>query len=210
AASLPSAVAVAVDLSDAASVETIVQVADTTLGGADIVILTGGGPKPGTAMELTSRQYESAITHILSSPVEIVQANAARMTRPGWGRIIGVGSSGIQQPIPNLAASNVGRAALAGYLKTLAGELAPYGITVNMALPGRIATNRILELDQATAERTSSSLEEVRASSQSLIPMGRYGRPEDFAALVTFLAGQPAAYITGEQIRCDGGMVRSY
>jgi 3-oxoacyl-[acyl-carrier protein] reductase len=132
------------------------------------------------------------------------------MTQRGWGRIVAVGSSGVQQPLPNLTASNVGRAALAGYLKTFAAEVAGRGVTVNMVLPGRIDTDRAARLDEDTARRTGSSVEGARAASQATIPVGRYGRPEEFAAVAVFLASEPAAFVTGEQVRCDGGTIRHY
>jgi 3-oxoacyl-[acyl-carrier protein] reductase len=116
----------------------------------------------------------------------------------------------VQQPLPNLAASNVGRAALAGYLKTLAAEVAGDGITVNMVLPGRIDTARVAQLDRNAAERTGRSVEEARTSSEATIPAGRYGQPEEFASVVAFLASDRAGYVTGEQVRCDGGLVRHH
>jgi 3-oxoacyl-[acyl-carrier protein] reductase len=132
------------------------------------------------------------------------------MQERGWGRIVGVGSSGIQQPIEGLALSNTSRAALAGYLKSLASEVATSGVTVNMVLPGRIDTNRVASLDQGRAEKTGSTPEEVRRGAEAGIPVGRYGTPDEFAAAVVFLASGAASYITGEQLRVDGGMVRSY
>ena len=132
------------------------------------------------------------------------------MREAGWGRIIAVGSSSVQQPNPILAGSNVGRAALAAYLKSLAGDVARDGVTVNMVLPGRIDTDRVASLDRFSAEGIGSTPDAVRAASQAGIPLGRYGRPEEFAAVVTFLAGVPASYVTGEQVRCDGGMVRHH
>jgi 3-oxoacyl-[acyl-carrier protein] reductase len=128
----------------------------------------------------------------------------------GWGRIVAVGSTGVQQPIEGLALSNVGRGALSGYLKTLAGEVAADGVTVNMVLPGRIDTPRSAALDRTVAARTGEDLQSVRARSAAAIPAGRYGTPQEFAAVVTFLASAQASYVTGEQIRCDGGMVRAY
>src|SRR5690606_26770913 len=104
--------------------------------------------------------------------------------------------------------SNVGRAALAAYLKTLAGEVAADGVTVNMVLPGRIQTDRVDELDRSQADAKQISTDEVRQRSIQTIPAGRYGRPEEFAALVAFLAGESAGYITGAQLRADGGMIR--
>jgi len=132
------------------------------------------------------------------------------MRERGFGRIVAVGSSGVQQPIDRLVASNAARAALAGYLKTLASEVAADGVTVNMVLPGRIATDRTAALDRAAAERTGVTPEQARARSEGAIPMGRYGTPAEFAAVVTFLASTAASYVTGEQIRCDGGVVRAH
>jgi 3-oxoacyl-[acyl-carrier protein] reductase len=116
----------------------------------------------------------------------------------------------VQQPLDRLALSNAGRAALAGYLKTLAAEVAADGVTVNMVLPGRIDTDRVAALDSAAAERTGTTPEQARAASESGIPARRYGRPEEFASAVVYLASAPAAYITGVQLRCDGGLVRSF
>ena len=112
--------------------------------------------------------------------------------------------------IPGLALSNAVRGAIAGWSKTLAAEVAAQGITVNMVLPGRIDTDRVGSLDAAAAKRTGRTPEEARAVSEATIPAGRYGTPDEFAAVVTFLASGPASYVTGEQIRCDGGLVRSY
>jgi 3-oxoacyl-[acyl-carrier protein] reductase len=132
------------------------------------------------------------------------------MRAAGWGRVVAIGSSGVQQPIPTLTASNVGRAALAAYLKTLAGAVARDGVTVNMVLPGRIDTDRVAQLDQGAAERTGRDVDAVRNAAEDAIPVGRYGEPAEFGAVVAFLAGQQAGYVTGEQVRCDGGMVAGY
>ena len=131
------------------------------------------------------------------------------MRRQGWGRILAIGSSGVVAPLPNLALSNLGRAALAGYLKTLAAEVAVDGVTVNMLLPGRIATDRTAALDQAAASRTGRSVSQVREQSQQLIPAGRYGDPAEFGAAAAFLCSAPASYITGTAMRCDGGLVNT-
>jgi 3-oxoacyl-[acyl-carrier protein] reductase len=126
-----------------------------------------------------------------------------------WGRIITIGSSGLIQPIPNLALSNLIRASLVGWSKSLSNDLASEGITVNMLLPGRIDTERVGELDTAAAARTQSSLEAVREASMATIPAARYGTVKEFSSVATFLVSEPASYITGSQIRCDGGLIRS-
>lgn len=109
------------------------------------------------------------------------------MVVAGWGRILGLGSSGVQQPLPRLTLSNMARAGLAGYLKPLAGEVAAAGVTVNMVLPVRIQTDRIESVDNSRAEYEHNDVEVVRARSKASIPQGRYGSPADFAAVVAFL-----------------------
>lgn len=131
------------------------------------------------------------------------------MIERGFGRVITIGSSGIVAPIPNLALSNGVRGAVAGWSKTLAAEVAPHGVTVNMVLPGRIATDRVRELDAGKAGRTGATIAAVEAESRATIPMGRYGRPEEFAAVVAFLASAQAGYVTGAMIRADGGLLRN-
>lgn len=210
AARLASAVGVEIDLSDDAAPAALVAAAEEAYGPVDILILNSGGPKPGTAAGATDTDLFAAVHQLLIQHQRLVAAVLPGMRRRGWGRIVAVGSSGIQQPIPGLAMSNVARAGLAGYLKTLAAEVAADGVTVNMVLPGRLDTERVGQLDSAAAERTGLTVAEARASSEASIPAGRYGRPEEFAAVAAFLASDAASYVTGEQIRCDGGMVRAY
>lgn len=207
---LPSAIGVEVDLFADGGPSLLVERAVERFGDVDVLVLNGGGPPPGAAAELGPDQLRDAIERLLVPQQRLVAAVLPRMRERGWGRVIAVGSSGVQQPIERLALSNVGRAALAGYLKTLAGEVAGDGVTVNMVLPGRIDTDRVSALDAATAERTGATVEQVRTRSESAIPAGRYGTPDEFAAVVLFLASNAASYVTGEQIRCDGGMVRAY
>ena len=126
-----------------------------------------------------------------------------------WGRVITVASSGVVAPIPNLALSNALRAALLGWSKTLASEVAADGVTVNMVLPGRIATSRVEALDKAASTRTGKTVEEVAKAALATIPAGRYGEPEEFAAAAVFLASPQASYVTGTTLRVDGGALRN-
>ena len=129
------------------------------------------------------------------------------MKKRGWGRIISITSSGVEQPIPNLALSNGIRLAVVGWSKTLAHEVAGDGITVNVVMPGRIHTQRVNELDAAAAKRTDSDVAEVAAKSRATIPTGRYGKPKEFVDVVTFLGSARAGYVTGSRIRIDGGAI---
>jgi 3-oxoacyl-[acyl-carrier protein] reductase len=210
AATLSSAVGVEADITDAGATDRILEATRAAFGKPDIVVLNGGGPKPGTAEEMTTDSAQDAVDLLLKPHITLVQAVLPGMLERGWGRIVAVGSSGVQQPLPNLAASNVGRAALAGYLKTLASEVAARGVTVNMVLPGRIDTDRVAQLDRNAAQSKGTTEEEARRASESTIPAGRYGSPDEFASVVAFLASERAGYVTGEQVRCDGGLVRHH
>lgn len=209
-ASLPSAHGVVADLTEDGAPARIVAEAREAVGEIDVLVLNGGGPKPGTADDFSAEHAQSAVDLLLKQHVALVGEVLPGMRQRGWGRVLAVGSSGVQQPIPTLTASNVGRAALAAYLKTLAGAVAADGVTVNMVLPGRIATDRLASLDQAAAERTGRSVEDTQAASQAAIPVGRYGDPAEYGAVVAFLASTQAAYVTGEQVRVDGGLVGGY
>jgi 3-oxoacyl-[acyl-carrier protein] reductase len=131
------------------------------------------------------------------------------MRAKGWGRIITSTSSGVVAPIPNLGISNTLRASLVAWSKTLASEVAGDGITANVVIPGRIATQRIRQLDEARAKRENKTVEQVSKESTMSIPVGRYGEPAEYAAPVAFLASPAASYITGTIMRVDGGMIGS-
>ncbi len=207
---LPSAVGIEIDLTTEDAPATLVAAAQDAFGPIDVLVLNSGGPPPGTASEVSEAQVMASVHQLLIQHVRMANLVVPGMRERGWGRVVAVGSSGVQQPLDGLALSNIGRAGLSGYLKTLAAEVAADGVTVNMVLPGRIDTDRVGSLDQAAAERSGSTAKEVRAQVESSIPAGRYGRPEEFAAVVTFLASNAASYVTGERVRCDGGMVRGY
>jgi len=178
-------------------------------GPLDILVNNTGGPPPGpidaVAAETWDRQFAAMATNLF----ELTRLVLPSMLKRGWGRIVTIASSGVEQPIPNLGISNTVRSAVVGWSKTLASEVAGRGVTVNLVLPGRIHTARVDELDAAAANRTGSSIEAVAKASAASIPAGRYGRPEEFASVVTFLCSEPASYVTGSRVRVDGGAIRS-
>jgi 3-oxoacyl-[acyl-carrier protein] reductase len=174
---LPSAVGVDVDLIDPDGSERLLAATREAFGEVDILILNGPGPKAGPATQVTEPDVEAAIDALLRPHVRLVSAVLPGTRERRWGRILAVGSSGISAPLPNLALSNLGRAALAGYLKTLAAEVAADGVTVNLLLPGRIATDRAEALDEGRAERSGRSVDDVQEQARAEIPAGRYGDP---------------------------------
>lgn len=210
AAALPSAVGVGADLTDAGSARLLVDAAVDRFGAVDVLILNSGGPPSGVATEVTRESLVAALETLLLRQIELVSLVLPGMRERGWGRIVAVGSSSVREPMPDLALSNIARASLAAYLKTLSHEVGSSGVTVNMVLPGRIDTDRVRALDASRARRGGTSTEQARARSIARIPVGRYGEPAEFAAVVTFLCSAQASYVTGEQVRCDGGLVGGY
>lgn len=210
AAELPGSVFLRTDLTAPGAAGELFAAAQAALGRVDILVLNGGGPPPSTAAGTDRSALEAAMQLLLYPAQSLVESALPAMRSQRWGRILAVGSSGVVEPIPGLALSNVGRGALSSCLKTLAAEVAPDGVTVNMILPGRIATDRTTALDNAAAVREGTSPEEVQERSARSIPAGRYGRPREFAAAATFLCGESASYVTGVQLRVDGGMAKSF
>lgn len=175
----------------------------------DILVANAGGPPPSVSTGVEQAVWQRSAQMLLFSIIKITEAAVEPMRAKGWGRILAIGSSGVIQPIPNLAVSNTIRGAVAGFCKTLASEVAGDGITVNMILPGKIDTARVGQLDNARAEREGKTLEQVRSEIAASLPIKRYGMPEEFGAVAAFLLSEPAAYVTGQITRVDGGMIRS-
>jgi 3-oxoacyl-[acyl-carrier protein] reductase len=174
----------------------------------DILVFNTGGPPFGLAADIADETWSAQFEAMFLSAMRLTRLALPGMRKRLYGRILLVVSSGVVQPIPNLAISNSLRAALVGWAKTLSGEVAAESVTVNCLAPGRIATDRLMEFDQNRARREGVTVEEVQKQSRATIPAGRYGEPAEMAAVAAFLASPRAGYMTGNVIRVDGGMVR--
>lgn len=175
-------------------------------GGVDILVTNTGGPPVGTFEQLDDEAWYQAVDLVLMSALRLIREAIPWMIKRGGGRIVNITSISVKEPVAGLMLSNALRAGVVGMAKTLAAEVGPHGILINNVCPGRIATDRLLQLDQTRAKRDGMQLEQVRQDSQRRIPLGRYGQPDELAALVAFLASTQASYITGTTILCDGGL----
>lgn len=198
------------DLTDAAGMREGLDRAQDLLGGpVQILFNNGGGPPPSPAQGQSPSAWESQYRSLVAPVIALTDLVLPAMKQEGWGRVLTNASSGVISPIPNLAMSNSLRGALVGWSKTLASEVAAQGITVNLIIPGRIATERTALLDASRATREGITVEEARARSLAAIPARRYGELHEYGDVVAFLASPRASYITGSMIRIDGGAIAS-
>ncbi len=198
-----------VDLTDAASIETLVSSVRKDLGPIGILVTNSGGPPPGGFDAATDEKWYRAYDLTFMSSVRLIRAVLPDMKELRWGRIINFTSRALKEPIPNLMLSNAVRLAVAGMAKTLAGEVAEFGITVNNLGPGPTTTDRSVQLARAGAEKKGISVEEELERRAGDIPIGRLATPDEQAAVATFLASEPARYITGVSLLVDGGAVKA-
>jgi 3-oxoacyl-[acyl-carrier protein] reductase len=200
---------VTADAADPGAAEQIAAAGEELLGGVDVCVLNAGGPPPCPPDQTDADGWRRAFQLLSITPIDLATRLLPGMRARGYGRIVAILSSGVREPLPELCYSNAGRSALTSWLKTVSGVVAADGVTVNGVLPGRIATPRVEYLDETRAERLGVDVAEVRARGEAAIPMHRYGTPEEFAAVVAFLASPAASYVTGTFVSCDGGMARS-
>lgn len=188
------------DLDNAESVAQLVPNVRKAMGEIEILVLNGGGPRPGRSDELALAEWDRAYASVLRAMLELTQAALPPMRERQWGRIVALTSTSVKQPIAGLALSNAFRIALVGAMKTLASEVARDGVTVNCIATGRVLTDRLRELyaDDAALHRAA----------HDEIPIGRVALPGEFAPMVAFLCSETASYVTGQTIAIDGGLTR--
>ncbi|HET6174952.1 MAG TPA: SDR family oxidoreductase [Gaiellales bacterium] len=200
---------VRIDVGTADGPAQLVDEAVKAFGGLDILVTNTGGPPAGPLLSFDDEAWQKAFESVLLSVVRGARAALPHLEASTQGRIISIGSSSIKVALPSLGFSNVFRPGIHGLVKTLAEELGPKGITVNLIAPGKIDTARVRWLDGVRAERSGASVSDIRASSERDIPLGRYGDPGELAELAVFLSSKAARYISGTATLVDGGMVRA-
>ncbi len=193
------------DFSDPSAVQMAIDAWVADGGRAEILINNTGGPPAAPAMNATIEEFRIGFNNHLICNHILVQALVPGMKAQQYGRIINIISTSVKTPIAGLGVSNTTRGAVANWAKTLAGELAPFGITVNNMLPGMTWTGRLESLINGRAEKQGLSAEEVAEKMKSEIPAGRFGESGELGAVVAFLATPAAAYVNGTNIPVDGG-----
>jgi 3-oxoacyl-[acyl-carrier protein] reductase len=201
--------AFAADVSDLQQIEALFRKTSATFGTVDILINNAGGPPAGSFQSTEESGWELAFQLSLMSVVRATRLALPGMREKGWGRIVNFTSSSMKQPLENLILSNTFRTAVAGLSKSLAIELGPSGILVNAIGAGRIATDRVRQLDTLRANALGMTIEAVEHEFEGQIPVKRYGSPEEFANIALFLGSVANGYITGQSILVDGGLVKA-
>lgn len=200
---------VAADVARPDDITKLVKAGIERYGRIDILVTNTGGPPAGPFGSFALEDWEAATRLLLFSAVELGRQVLPGMKERGWGRILNVTSIAVKQPVDNLILSNSLRAAVTGFARTLANEVASFGITVNNIMPGYTRTERVEELARMMSEKEGITPGEFIARWEREIPMRRLGEPREFAALAAFLVSERASYITGTSIPVDGGWIRA-
>lgn len=201
-------VAIPCDVSNKDEIENLVSETVNKYSTVDILVNNAGGPPVGTFEEHSLEAWQKAVELNLYSTITFSKLVIPYMKKKGWGRIVNMTSYSVKQPVEGLILSNSVRAGVTGLTKSMSNELGQYGILVNNVCPGRIHTDRITQLAEEKAKRSGITLDQALESMNDGVPLGRVGKPEEFADLVVFLASERASYITGDSILIDGGLSR--
>ncbi|RKN84205.1 SDR family oxidoreductase [Paenibacillus ginsengarvi] len=201
--------AVVADVNRKDHITEIVRTAIDWTGRLDVLVTNAGGPPGGGFDQFDDAAWEAAFQQNLMSVVRLIREALPFMRQQGGGRIVNLTSVSVKQPIPDLILSNVFRAGVYALTKSLSAELGKDSILVNTVGPGRIETDRIVELDRIAAERRGATEEQIRSQHLNQIPLGRYGTPEEFAKTIVYLGSFANTYVTGQAVLVDGGMVRA-
>ena len=196
------------DLTKTADIKRLVGKTVEIFGGVELLVNNAGGPPAGSFLDLSDDDWQSAFELNLLSYVRLIRESLPFLKKQG-GKIVNIASSSIKEPIPGLILSNTFRTGIVGLSKTLAAELAPFNVLVNTIAPGRIATDRVAHLDQVNADKQGVDRQTIEGQMKAVIPLKRYGTPEEFAKVAVFLLSDANTYMTGSSFLVDGGMIKS-
>ncbi len=194
------------DVTDKNSIESFQRKVIDHFKACHILYANAGGPPPGKAEDFSGEDFKKAVDLNLMSTINLVYAFLPFMKNQKWGRILASASITVKQPLPTLALSNVSRAGVVAFIKTLSKEVAPFNVTANTLAPGYIMTERVHELLENQAQNQGISFHDAQEKLRNTIPTKTIGKPEDFGTLCAFLASEHTAYITGETFLIDGGL----
>ena len=197
------------DVTQASEITSLMTFAAETNGTVDVLINNAGGPPAGGFEDFSDEDWQNAFELNLLSFVRTSRAAIPYMKEQGFGRILNIASSSIKQSLDNLILSNTFRAGIVGLAKSLSQEYAEHNILVNTVGPGRIATDRVEQLDQIKANQLDMPVADLKGQVEQSIPIKRYGEPDEFAKMVVFLASGANTYMTGQSLVVDGGLVKA-
>jgi len=195
------------DHGDAAAMEAAADALSAKCGAVHLLIVNSGGPAPGFLVDASANDLEMAIRQHVSTAQGLVRALAPGMRAANFGRVVAITSTSVVTPLRGLGVSNVVRAAMSNWVRTIAGELGRFAITANMVMPGSTKTGRLDALMQGRASRAGSTLQEIEREMIARIPVGRLGSTEEIAAVVAFLCSPAASFVNGAMIPVDGGQL---
>lgn len=201
---------VVMDVSHGEQIQQALNEAVRHYGRLDVLVTNAGGPRSGTFADMDDTAWQQAFEANLLSTIRLIRAALPFLQQAGESRIVNIASTSVKQPIDGLILSNVYRAGIQALTKTLASEYAAAGVLINTVAPGRIATDRVMELDSQRANSQGIPLEQVQAEAVRSIPLGRLGTPEEFGKMVMFYGSFANTYVTGQSLIVDGGTIRAF
>ena len=198
------------DLSLPNDINRLIETVNNQFGTIDILINNVGGPSPGGLMELSDQQWQDGFDTSLMSVVRLTKAVLPQMEKQRWGRIVAIASNTAKEPREGILLSSTLRAAIAAFNKAISTKLAPENVLVHTVCPGPIGTNRVLQFTEQMAKTQGISFEQAQTILAGDLPMGRMGKPEEVASLVTYLVSEQSSFMTGSAITIDGGQIAAW
>lgn len=197
------------DVTNENDINRLFETAIAKFGGVDILVNNAGGPSPGSFAQVTDDDWNAAFEKNLLSYIRSIRLALPYMKEQNFGRIVNISSSSTKEVLDGLILSNTFRLGMVGLSKSIAREYAAHNILINTVGPGKIQTDRITELDQLAADKKNVSIDEIQDNMKQMIPIGRYGKPAEFANIIAFLCSEANTYMTGQNLVVDGGALKA-